>query len=97
MANSSSGDPMVQRQVRILQAFARDHPELTGTELAARAGLSVSTEHRPAGDMVAEVPLCSAYPSPRARRCASRAASTSAAKASGSSRRRSSSVPSSVS
>lgn len=54
MANSRSGESVVQRLVRVLHAFDRDHPELTATELAARSGLAVSTAHRLAGDMVTE-------------------------------------------
>lgn len=54
MANSRSGESLIQRLVRILHAFDPDHPELTATELAERAGLSSSTAHRLAGDMAEE-------------------------------------------
>nr|WP_255459686.1 IclR family transcriptional regulator [Micrococcus sp. TA1] len=51
MANSRSGESVVERLVRILNAFDMDHAELTATEVAARADLSLSTAHRLAGDM----------------------------------------------
>jgi len=54
MANSRSGESVVQRLVRVLHAFDRDRPELTATELSARSGLAISTAHRLAGDMVSE-------------------------------------------
>lgn len=54
MANSRSGESLIQRLVRVLHAFDAEHPELTASELAARAGLSTSTAHRLAGDMAEE-------------------------------------------
>ncbi len=54
MANSRSGESLIQRLVRVLHAFDADHPELTATELAERAGLSSSTAHRLARDMAEE-------------------------------------------
>ena len=54
MANSSSGESLVQRLVRVLHAFDDEHPELTVSDLAVRAGLSVSTAHRLAGSMTEE-------------------------------------------
>lgn len=54
MANSPSGESVIQRLVRVLHAFDADHPELTASELADRAGLSTSTAHRLAGDMAEE-------------------------------------------
>lgn len=52
MANSSSGESLVERLVRVLQAFDAEHQDLTLTELAQRAGLALSTAHRLAGSMV---------------------------------------------
>lgn len=54
MANSRSGESLIQRLVRVLHAFDSDHPELTATELADRAELSSSTAHRLAADMAEE-------------------------------------------
>lgn len=54
MANSRSGESLIQRLVRVLHAFDADHPELTASELAFRTGLSSSTAHRLAGDMAEE-------------------------------------------
>lgn len=54
MANSPSGESVVQRVARILHAFDADHPELTASELAARSGLSRSTAHRIAADLETE-------------------------------------------
>lgn len=54
MANSRSGESVVQRLTRILQAFDAEHPRLTATELAERASLSLSTAHRLLQDMVLE-------------------------------------------
>lgn len=51
MANSRSGDGVVERLVRVLAAFDRDRPALTATELARRAGLPASTAHRLAVDL----------------------------------------------
>lgn len=53
MANSRSGESVVDRLSRILHAFDVEHQELTTTELASRADLSISTAHRLAGDMAA--------------------------------------------
>lgn len=46
MANSSSGESIITRVVRILSVFDADTTSLTLSELAARAGLPVSTTHR---------------------------------------------------
>ena len=54
MANSSSGESVVQRVARILHAFDADHSELTAVDLAARSGLSRSTAHRLAADLETE-------------------------------------------
>ncbi|WP_413542562.1 hypothetical protein [Citricoccus nitrophenolicus] len=35
MANSRSGESLIQRLVRVLHAFDAGHPELTASELAA--------------------------------------------------------------
>lgn len=53
MANSPSGDSALGRFVRILAAFDPQHPALTTTQLAARAGLPASTAYRLVGDMLA--------------------------------------------
>lgn len=52
VANSRSGESVLQRAVRILDAFTVAHPWRTGSELAREAGLSTSTAHRLAMDMV---------------------------------------------
>ncbi|WP_313818205.1 IclR family transcriptional regulator [Citricoccus sp.] len=54
MANSRSGESLIQRLVRVLHAFDAEHPDLTASELALRTGLSTSTAHRLAGDMAEE-------------------------------------------
>lgn len=54
MANSPSGESLIQRLVRVLHAFDAEHPELTASELAVRADLSSSTAHRLAADMAEE-------------------------------------------
>ena len=46
MARSESGDSIVDRVVRILEAFDAESPALTVGEIAARAGLSTSTTSR---------------------------------------------------
>lgn len=54
MANSASGESVIRRVARILEAFTREHPALTPAELARAAGLSTSTAHRLATDLAAE-------------------------------------------
>jgi DNA-binding IclR family transcriptional regulator len=54
MANSSTGESVIRRVVRIMDAFTRDQPALTPAELARAAGLSTSTAHRLATDLAAE-------------------------------------------
>lgn len=54
MANSSSGESVIRRVVRLLDAFTRERPALTPAELARAAGLSTSTAHRLATDLAAE-------------------------------------------
>jgi DNA-binding IclR family transcriptional regulator len=46
VANSRSGDSVISRVVRVLDAFDRDRPTMTLSRLAARAGLPLSTTHR---------------------------------------------------
>lgn len=54
MANSKSGESVVQRLTRVLCAFDDECPALTATQLAERADLSLSTTHRLVQDMVTE-------------------------------------------
>lgn len=53
MANSLSGESVIERVVRILRAFGRDTPLLGMSELARAAGLSTSTTHRLATELLA--------------------------------------------
>ena len=46
MANSGSGDSVVDRVVRLLEAFPEGSAALQLTELAERAGLPLTTAHR---------------------------------------------------
>ena len=46
MANSASGDSVVDRVVRLLAAFPEGTPRLPLSELAARSGLPLSSTHR---------------------------------------------------
>jgi len=52
MANSESGDSMVERVVRILGAFDAEHTDLTPSDVARRAGLPMSSAHRIVGDLL---------------------------------------------
>lgn len=52
MANSDSGDSMVERIVRILAAFGPGRTDLTASEVARRAGLPMSSAHRIVGDLL---------------------------------------------
>src|SRR5699024_5539784 len=52
MANSRSGDAMIDRLVRVLAAFDPDHQSLSTEEIAARAELPKSTAYRLVGDMM---------------------------------------------
>ena len=54
MANSASGESVIHRVARIMEAFTREEPALTPAELARAAGLSTSTAHRLATDLAAE-------------------------------------------
>jgi len=53
MANSRSGDSVIDRLVRVLATFDRDERVLTPTEIARRAELPASTAHRLVGDLTA--------------------------------------------
>ena len=46
MANSGSGDSVVDRVVRLLEAFPEGSDALQLSELADRAGLPLTTAHR---------------------------------------------------
>ncbi len=46
MANSSSGDSVVDRVVRLIEAFPEDSAALRLSDLAERAGLPLATAHR---------------------------------------------------
>lgn len=52
MANSPTGESVLQRVDRILAAFTAEEPRLTGARIAARTGLPPATAHRLAADMV---------------------------------------------
>ena len=51
MANSPSGESVLQRAMRILQCFDVDKPRLTAGQISAAANLSRSTAHRLAPEM----------------------------------------------
>jgi DNA-binding IclR family transcriptional regulator len=51
MANSRSGDSVIERLVRVLATFDRDRRVLTPAEIARRAELPSSTAHRLVGDL----------------------------------------------
>jgi len=52
MANSRSGDSVIDRLVRVLATFDAEHTEQSPTDIARRAGLPASTGHRLVGDLV---------------------------------------------
>ncbi|MCQ9347810.1 helix-turn-helix domain-containing protein [Corynebacterium phoceense] len=52
MANSSSGDSMLERCVRVLDAFDAENPALKVADIADAARLPLSTAYRVVGDMV---------------------------------------------
>ena len=52
MANSDSGDSMVERVVRILGAFDAEHTDLTPSDVARRSALPMSSAHRIVGDLL---------------------------------------------
>ncbi|WP_219588418.1 IclR family transcriptional regulator [Kocuria flava] len=51
MANSPTGESVLERMDRILAAFTAEHSRLTGGQLAVLAGLPPATAHRLARDM----------------------------------------------
>ena len=51
MANSPTGESVLQRADRILAAFTAEEPRLTGGRIAVLAGLPPATAHRLARDM----------------------------------------------
>lgn len=53
MANSRSGEALIDRVVRVLASFDRGRTELTATEIARAAGLPASTAHRLVTDLCA--------------------------------------------
>lgn len=53
MANSRTGDSIIDRLVRVLATFDADHTEQSPTEIARRAGLPASTGHRLVADLAA--------------------------------------------
>ncbi|MBG6084352.1 IclR family transcriptional regulator [Zhihengliuella flava] len=53
MANSSSGEKLLDRLVRVLEAFAPDRPELTVAQIAERADLPRTTAYRLVQDCLA--------------------------------------------
>ncbi|CAH0144829.1 HTH-type transcriptional regulator KipR [Microbacterium sp. Bi121] len=52
MANSSSGDSMTDRIVRVLDTFTNDRTMQTASEIAGRTGLPPSSAHRIVGDLI---------------------------------------------
>lgn len=54
MANSPSGESMVHRIVRVIEAFDGDHRTLSAAELARRAELPSSTAYRLVDELLAE-------------------------------------------
>jgi DNA-binding IclR family transcriptional regulator len=53
MANSRSGDSVIDRLVRVLATFDAEHTDQSPSEIARRAGLPASTGHRVVGDLIA--------------------------------------------
>lgn len=53
MANSRSGDSMIERIVRVLDTFSIDRTVQTASEIGRRAGLPSSTAHRLVDELVA--------------------------------------------
>ncbi|MFC9334806.1 IclR family transcriptional regulator [Arthrobacter sp. NPDC057009] len=52
MANSPSGESVIQRVVKILDAFSKGRPRMSLSELVRATGMSSSTAHRLANDLV---------------------------------------------
>lgn len=53
MANSHTGDSVIDRLVRVLATFDAEHTEQSASDIARRAGLPASTGHRLVADLVA--------------------------------------------
>jgi len=53
LANSKSGDSVVDRIVRLISAFSQDVSALQLSDLAQRAGLPLTTTHRLVGQLAA--------------------------------------------
>lgn len=53
MANSRSGDSVIDRLVRVLATFDADHTAQTPSDISRRAGLPASTGHRLVADLIA--------------------------------------------
>jgi DNA-binding IclR family transcriptional regulator len=52
MANSRSGDSMIERLVRVLATFDAEHTAQTPSQIARRADLAASTGHRVVADLI---------------------------------------------
>ncbi|MFK4762416.1 IclR family transcriptional regulator [Microbacterium sp. ZW T5_45] len=52
MANSSSGDSVTERLIRVLETFTPSRSVQTAAEIGRRAGLPASTAHRIVGELV---------------------------------------------
>ena len=52
MANSRSGDSVIDRLVRVLATFDAEHTAQTPSDISRRAGLPASTGHRLVGELV---------------------------------------------
>lgn len=52
MANSTSGDSVIERLVRVLATFDAEHTEQPPSDIARRADLPLSTGHRLVADLV---------------------------------------------
>ncbi|MGO2864100.1 helix-turn-helix domain-containing protein [Corynebacterium casei] len=52
MANSKSGETVLERCVRVLEAFDKTHSTLTVSEISRRADLPMSTAHRMVSELV---------------------------------------------
>lgn len=54
MANSTSGESVLRRVVKVISAFDADHPSKNVADIARRAGLPMSTTYRLVHDMLGE-------------------------------------------
>jgi DNA-binding IclR family transcriptional regulator len=54
MANSSSGESVTQRLMRVLETFTPERPALSAADIGRRAGLAPSTAYRLVDDLVRE-------------------------------------------